>query len=152
MQAWNEPDPEPLPLLSESAGLLPQAVRASVTAATPATTAPDCFRCTEFILSSSDPAPRRDRRSAPRACPGTGGAARATLPTVSVAARRPGRPSQEAKSTVHYWAPIHAGGPNLRKRFPVVMGQTGRSDVVPPSSRRRNARAPVGHEPGRRLA
>src|SRR5215212_2193771 len=112
MQKWKEPEPEPLQLLSESFGLLPHAVRTRVAAATLATTAPVCFRCTDFILSSSDPAPRRDRRSAPRACPGTGGAARATLPTVSVAARRPGRPSQEAKSTVHYWAPIHAGGPN----------------------------------------
>src|SRR4051812_1022312 len=84
MQALNDPEPEPLSLLAESDGLLPHAVRARVTAATLVSTAPVRFRCTDFILSSSGPAPQRDRRCAARAGSGRGCAARATVPTVTL--------------------------------------------------------------------
>src|SRR4051794_2131838 len=52
MQALNEPAlplPLPLALLPELDGLLPQALRTSVAAATPASTAPDRFLCTDVL-------------------------------------------------------------------------------------------------------
>src|SRR3954469_24849528 len=60
MHALNEPEPdplEPLALLPELDGLLPHAVRARATTATPESTAPVRFICTDFSLSRSGPAP-----------------------------------------------------------------------------------------------
>src|SRR3954453_15632090 len=102
MQALNDPEPEPLSLLAESDGLLPHAVRARVTAATLVSTAPVRFRCTDFILSSSGPAPaggpalRSPCRFRTRVR-GSGDGSHG-----HVAARRPGRPSQDARPAVHY--------------------------------------------------
>src|SRR3954451_22150533 len=62
MHALNEPEPdplEPLALLPELDGLLPHAVRARATTATPESTAPVRFICTDFSLSRSGPAPAR---------------------------------------------------------------------------------------------
>jgi hypothetical protein len=54
MQAEKEPPPPPpLALPPEPAGLLPHAVRASATAATPVRATPVRFICTDLILSRS---------------------------------------------------------------------------------------------------